>query len=126
MLNLRQSGISKPASSAEWETQSTSRFSIAFRAPSDLLGNIGEPLDHGQSERLHDDAHADDMSEGSDALETVSSMSEHSDSVGEGTATGLGDHDEDPYTVFEVARDTPKLEMHSADDSEVSARSCTA
>lgn len=36
--------------------QHFSRFSINFRVPSDFLGNIGEPLDYSQSERLHQDA----------------------------------------------------------------------
>ena len=30
-------------------------FSIEFRVPSDFLGNVGEPLDHNQSEQLHED-----------------------------------------------------------------------
>ena len=53
MLNLRQLN-----NTDNTETNSDphhfSRFSIDFRVPSDLLGNIGEPLDHSQSERLHE------------------------------------------------------------------------
>ena len=53
MLNLRQ--LNKTDNT---ETNSDahhfSRFSIDFRVPSDLLGNIGEPLDHSQSEQIHE------------------------------------------------------------------------
>ncbi|EKM60186.1 uncharacterized protein PHACADRAFT_246031, partial [Phanerochaete carnosa HHB-10118-sp] len=34
--------------------QHFSRFSVSFRVPSDVLGNIGEPLDHGQSEQVEE------------------------------------------------------------------------
>ena len=53
MLNLRQ--LNKTDNT---ETNSDahhfSRFSVDFRVPSDILGNIGEPLDHSQSEWLHE------------------------------------------------------------------------
>ncbi|EKM56280.1 uncharacterized protein PHACADRAFT_193899 [Phanerochaete carnosa HHB-10118-sp] len=53
MLNLRQVN---PAARGRSSEQSRSRISsIIFRASSDFLGNIGEPLDHGQSERTQDD-----------------------------------------------------------------------
>ena len=57
MLNLRQlhEADSTEASS---DTQHFSQVSINFRAPSDLLGNIGEPLDHSQSKWLHEDDHS--------------------------------------------------------------------
>ena len=49
MLNLRQ--LNKPGhSQSNSEDQHLSRFSISFCIPSSL-GNIGEPLDHGQSQR---------------------------------------------------------------------------
>lgn len=58
MLNLRQ--LNKTDNSeANSDVQHFSRFSIDFRVPSDLLGNIGEPFDHSQSERLHEDDHQD-------------------------------------------------------------------
>ena len=54
MLNLRQLGDSEP--SANSDAQHFSRFSAPnFKVPSNFLGNIGEPLDHGQAERyVHD------------------------------------------------------------------------
>ncbi|EKM56299.1 uncharacterized protein PHACADRAFT_207577 [Phanerochaete carnosa HHB-10118-sp] len=53
MLNLRQ--LNHTASQSSSDPQHFSRFSVSFRVPSDLLGNIGEPLDHGQSERVEGD-----------------------------------------------------------------------
>ena len=54
MLNLRQ--LNKADNTgANSDAQHFSRFSMDFRVPSDLLGNIGEPLDYSQSERIHDD-----------------------------------------------------------------------
>ena len=60
MLNLRQ--LNKADNTeTNWDVQHSSRFSIAFRAPSDLLGNIGEPLDYSQSEQLQEgDSSTDD------------------------------------------------------------------
>ena len=54
MLNLRQLNKADNTQTNS-DPQHFSRFSVDFRVPSDLLGNIGEPLDHGQSERLHED-----------------------------------------------------------------------
>ena len=54
MLNLRQFNKSE-VSQACSDALHFSRFSMSFRAPPSSLGNIGEPLDHGQSERLHED-----------------------------------------------------------------------
>ena len=54
MLNLRQLNNTDNTETNS-DAQHFSRFSIDFRVPSDLLGNIGEPLDHSQSERLHED-----------------------------------------------------------------------
>ena len=54
MLDLRQ--LNKTDSTqVNSDAQHFSRFSVEFQVPSDLLGNIGEPLDHYQSERLHED-----------------------------------------------------------------------
>ena len=54
MLNLRQFNKSEHSQSNS-DVQHFSRFSISFRVPSNRLGNIGEELDHSQSERLHED-----------------------------------------------------------------------
>ena len=54
MLNLRQFNKSE-RSQTNSDAQHFSRFSINFRVPSNLLGNIGEPLDYYQSERSHED-----------------------------------------------------------------------
>ena len=53
MLNLRQL---RKTDSTQANSDALSRSSIEFRlgVPSDRLGNIGEPLDYGQSERLHE------------------------------------------------------------------------
>ena len=52
MLNLRQ--LNKTDNTeTDSDAQHFSRFSVDLRVPSNLLGNIGEPLDHSQSERLH-------------------------------------------------------------------------
>ncbi|GJE98347.1 hypothetical protein PsYK624_145750 [Phanerochaete sordida] len=45
MLNLRQ--LDKVNEESAVNAQHSSRFSLSFRAPSTLIGNIGEPLDHG-------------------------------------------------------------------------------
>ena len=54
MLNLRQLNNTDNTETNS-DAQHLSRFSIDFRVPSSLLGNIGEPLDHSQSERIHED-----------------------------------------------------------------------
>ena len=59
MLNLRQlNQINNTQTDSD--PRHFSRLSIDFRVPSAFLGNIGEPLDHGQSERVSED---DDMAE---------------------------------------------------------------
>ena len=53
MLNLRRfNGTSDTESSSE--PPRFSNFSIGFRVPTDLLGNIGQPLDHGDSDTTDD------------------------------------------------------------------------
>ena len=53
MLNLRQlNGMDNTETNSD--VQYFSQFSVEFRTPSNLLGNIGEPLDHSQSERIHE------------------------------------------------------------------------
>ena len=54
MLNLRQLNKTDEIGT-ESDAQHFSRFSLEFRAPSNLLGNIGESLNHSQSEQLNDD-----------------------------------------------------------------------
>ncbi|EKM56360.1 uncharacterized protein PHACADRAFT_207614 [Phanerochaete carnosa HHB-10118-sp] len=53
MLNLRQLGHTSGEISSDPEP--SSRLSMNFRVPSDFLGNIGEPLDYSQSEKIHED-----------------------------------------------------------------------
>ena len=53
MLNLRQLNNTDNTETNS-DAHHFSRFSVDFRVPSDILGNIGEPLDHSQSERLHE------------------------------------------------------------------------
>ena len=48
MLNLRQ--LNPSAHELSSDAHQVSNFSINFRPTSDVLGNIGEPLDHGQSD----------------------------------------------------------------------------
>ncbi|GJE99246.1 hypothetical protein PsYK624_154960 [Phanerochaete sordida] len=63
MLNLRQFGqANTPTGTTEWHS---SRFSVSFRVPSDILGNIGEPLDHSQG--IHDGVEDENSDEGSSA-----------------------------------------------------------
>lgn len=54
MLNLRQFNKSEhPHTNSD--AQHFSRFAVNLRVPSNFLGNIGEQLDHSQSQRLHED-----------------------------------------------------------------------
>ena len=53
MLNLRQLNKADNTETNS-DAQHFSRFSIDFRVPSDLLGNIGEPLDYSQSGQLQE------------------------------------------------------------------------
>ncbi|EKM56359.1 uncharacterized protein PHACADRAFT_207613 [Phanerochaete carnosa HHB-10118-sp] len=55
MLNLRQLNHVEGESGSNSDAQHFSRFSVSFNVPSDFLGNIGEPLDHGQLERMKED-----------------------------------------------------------------------
>ncbi|EKM60284.1 uncharacterized protein PHACADRAFT_189418 [Phanerochaete carnosa HHB-10118-sp] len=48
ILNLRQ--LNHTSRSSNSDALHFSRFSVNFRIPSDFLGNIGEPLEHGQLE----------------------------------------------------------------------------
>ncbi|EKM56378.1 uncharacterized protein PHACADRAFT_207631 [Phanerochaete carnosa HHB-10118-sp] len=69
MLNLRQ--LNRTAGENNSDARHFSRFSASFRMPPDFLGNIGEPLDHSQSDRVIDDG--SDIPEGSqDSLEESS------------------------------------------------------
>ena len=55
MLNLRQFNDAAGPSTTNSDVEHFSRFSVNFRVPSHLLGNIGEPLDHNQSDQWRDD-----------------------------------------------------------------------
>ncbi|EKM56286.1 uncharacterized protein PHACADRAFT_253332 [Phanerochaete carnosa HHB-10118-sp] len=57
MLNLRQPDHSTGES--ELDEGHSSSLSLSFRRSSGFLGNIGEPLDHSQSEYLQDDGDHD-------------------------------------------------------------------
>lgn len=57
ILTLRQ--LNHTANKSNSDAQHFSRFSVSFRMPSDFLGNIGEPLDHGRSERVEDNGDDD-------------------------------------------------------------------
>ena len=54
MLNLRQLNEAD-STQTDADGQHSSRSSINFRVPSNLLGNMGEPLDYHQSEQFHED-----------------------------------------------------------------------
>lgn len=58
ILNLRQLNHTVNTNS---DAQHFSRFSVSFRVPPNFIGNIGEPLDNGQSEReVQEDSGDDD------------------------------------------------------------------
>ncbi|EKM60270.1 uncharacterized protein PHACADRAFT_189403 [Phanerochaete carnosa HHB-10118-sp] len=50
ILNLRQ--LNHATGSSNSDVKHFSRFSLHFRIPSDCLGNIGEPLEHGQPKMM--------------------------------------------------------------------------
>ncbi|EKM56285.1 uncharacterized protein PHACADRAFT_207564 [Phanerochaete carnosa HHB-10118-sp] len=56
MLNLRQLSFHTDDQESISDAQHFSLLSINFRAPSDFLGNIGEPLDYDQLELIEDDS----------------------------------------------------------------------
>ncbi|EKM60189.1 uncharacterized protein PHACADRAFT_246036 [Phanerochaete carnosa HHB-10118-sp] len=60
ILNLRQLGPATEASEPGFGAQHVSRLSLRFGVPSDFLGNIGESLDHGQSEHIEEHYGDDD------------------------------------------------------------------
>ncbi|GJF00640.1 hypothetical protein PsYK624_169340 [Phanerochaete sordida] len=62
LLNLRHLNHTHEDASAVF-AQQPSRFTLSFRAPSDFLGNIGEPLDHGQSDHELFEGGGDDQEE---------------------------------------------------------------
>ena len=49
LINLRKLNTTDQLSSNS-DAQHFSRFSVSFRIPESALGNIGEPLEHGQPE----------------------------------------------------------------------------
>lgn len=64
LLNLRR--LDHRTGNVESYADNFSRFSVSFRIPSELLGNIGEPLDHGPHHQmveavgLHEDSRSCD------------------------------------------------------------------
>ena len=77
MLNLRQFNKLERSQSNS-DAQHFSRLSVSFRVPSNPLGNIGELLDHSQSERLHEDepviANAEEVELDTTNLESAESV----------------------------------------------------
>ena len=51
MFNLRQLNTGSSFTGGSGEPNAPWSTGLNFRAPSNLLGNIGEPLDHSQAER---------------------------------------------------------------------------
>ena len=70
MLNLHQ--LNKVGSTkTNTDAQHFLCFSVDFRAPSNFLDNIGEPLDYSQSEQLHEDVIVKGWLIAGDDLESV-------------------------------------------------------
>ena len=77
MLNLRSLNYADTPPPEDSDAQHFSRFSHPmFRHTSVLLGNIGEPLDHGQAERYirGDDAQPSDGGEAPAAKDSTTHM----------------------------------------------------
>ena len=122
MLNLRQSNKSEQVLSTDSRARHFSRFSISFRMPSNLLGDIGEPLDHGQSERrLYEGDEPDNASVADGAREWPSFVVESPSTNGERSGNESENHDEDMMAIREVARDALDLEMLWEKEREVSS-----
>ena len=113
MLNLRQSNKSEQASSTGSGARHFSRFSISFRMPGpDLLGNIGEPLDHDLSEQPHEDDDPETISALADsAEEMVSSVAESPNPTGERSGRESENRGEDVTAILEVARQASDFEI---------------
>ena len=69
MLNLRQLASRNEENS---DAQHFSRFSVNFRVSIDLIGNIGEPLEHGDGDHSWQGDHTDDIVGVAEGSETVS------------------------------------------------------
>ena len=124
MLNLRQSNKSESEQvlSTNSKARHSSRLSISFRMPSNLLGDIGEPLDHGQStRRLYEDHEPESMSVADNAQEWLSSTVESPSLIGERSVSESENHDEDMTAMREAARNAPDLEMLLEREREVSS-----
>ena len=121
MLNLRQCNRSEQASSVDSRARHFSRFSISFRVASNLLGNIGESLDYGQSERLYEDDEPESMSVADNAQEWLSSTVESPSLIGERPASESESHDEDMTAIREAAHDALDLETLLERGCEVSS-----
>ena len=122
MLNLRQSNKSEQVISTDSRARHFSRFSISFRVPSNLLGDIGEPLDHGQSERrLYEDDEPENAFVANSAQDWPLSVVESSSPIGENSGKGSENQDEDVTAIQEAARDALALEMLLESEHEVSS-----
>ena len=119
MLNLRRSSGSRGESITNSEVRHFSRFSISFRVPSNLLGNIGESLDHSQSERLHDDDPSQIHSSGDHGAGFHSPDVTHSHSS-RLTVSRLEDKDIDQTMALEPASTSSKHELPLEGAGEVS------
>ena len=116
MLNLRQLNKTDNAQSHS-DAQRFSQFSVEFRVPSDLLGNIGEPLDHSQAERLHEDGPEDREAAAEEQLGSAGDP-ETAGPVGGPPSTRWEDNDSVPLDTSWLAAGPP--ETRSVDDEEKS------
>lgn len=79
--------------------------------PTDLLGNIGEPLDHSQSERLHEDGDPENISVADSAHEWLSPAGESPSPIDKRSGGEPENYGEDVTAILEAARDVFDLEM---------------
>lgn len=119
MLNLRQSNRSGRPSSIDSRAQHFSQISVNFRVPSDFLGNIGEPLDHGQSDRLCDGDYIDGSAVSNEASGQPLPVAEGSNQAGKCSRMAIEHHCEDPSTICGVAHDASDIELELGSIPEV-------
>ena len=124
MLNLRQSGKSEQTSSADSGSRVFSTSSIGFRVSSGLLGNIGEPLDHGQSEQFHEEDRLDSVSAGNGAPYSQTPGGECSNSSWGRSGQERESRDGDQLMILEVARGVSEPEVQFKSGVEVSSSPC--
>ena len=109
MLNLRHLNMAENAQN-DLDAQRFSQFSIDFRAPSNILGDIGEHLDHSQSERLHEDdlndstVTSEERPRGGVDLESASPVAGPSRIHGNGEerrSPGCATHSAEPFEIHD-------------------------